>query len=125
MVPCYRSRETLPVLVRGLHHELPKIATEYEIILVVDGSPDDTYAQARLLELEHPDTVRALLLRRNYGQHNALMAGLSRAKYEVTVTMDDDLQHRPDQVITLVEPLLNLVVDLAYTWLDPRIHYAT
>ena len=42
VIPCYRSRETLPVLVRGLHEELPKIATEYEIILVVDGSPDDT-----------------------------------------------------------------------------------
>ena len=44
--------------------------------------------------------MRALLLRRNYGQHNALMAGLSRARYEITITMDDDLQHRPDQVTT-------------------------
>ncbi len=114
VVPCYRSSATLPTLVEGLHQHLPLIATDYEIILVVDGSPDDTYAQARLLELARPDIVRALLLRRNYGQHNALMAGLSRAKYEITVTMDDDLQHRPDQVVTLVEPLLNPVVDLAY-----------
>jgi len=114
VIPCYRSRETLPELVAQLHQHLPQVATAYEIILVVDGSPDDTYAVARSLELERPDTVRALLLRRNYGQHNALMAGLSRARYEITITMDDDLQHRPDQITTLVEPLLNPVVDLVY-----------
>jgi glycosyltransferase involved in cell wall biosynthesis len=114
VVPCYRSRETLPELVAGLHRHLPDIATDYEIILVVDGSPDDTYAVARQLELEQPGLVRALLLRRNYGQHNALMAGLSRARYEITVTMDDDLQHRADQVGVLVEPLRNPVVDLVY-----------
>jgi glycosyltransferase involved in cell wall biosynthesis len=114
VVPCYRSRETLPELVAGLHRHLPALTTAYEIILVVDGSPDDTYAQARTLELEDPERVRALLLRRNYGQHNALMAGLSRARYEITVTMDDDLQHRPDQVAALVEPLSNPVVDLVY-----------
>jgi undecaprenyl-phosphate 4-deoxy-4-formamido-L-arabinose transferase len=114
VVPCYRSRETLPELVAGLHRHLPDIATDYEIILVVDGSPDDTYAVARQLELGQPGLVRALLLRRNYGQHNALMAGLSRARYEITVTMDDDLQHRADQVGALVEPLRNPVVDLVY-----------
>jgi glycosyltransferase involved in cell wall biosynthesis len=114
VIPCYRSRDTLPALVAGLHEELPKVATDYEIILVVDGSPDDTYAQARRLEVAEPDRVRALLLRRNYGQHNALMAGLTRARYEVTVTMDDDLQHRPDQVSALVQPLRHPVVDLVY-----------
>ena len=114
VVPCYRSRETLPALVAGLHEHLPQVAADYEIILVVDGSPDDTYAAARRLELAAPGRVRALLLRRNYGQHNALMAGLSRARYEVTVTMDDDLQHRPDQLGALVEPLHNPVVDLVY-----------
>ena len=114
VVPCYRSRETLPTLVAGLHEHLPKVAEDYEIILVVDGSPDDTYAQARILEVDRPDKVRALLLRRNYGQHNALMAGLSRARFEITVTMDDDLQHRPDQVAALVAPLENPVVDLVY-----------
>src|SRR3954453_3863134 len=96
VIPCYRSRDTLPPLVAGLHEELPKISTDYEIILVVDGSPDDTYAQARRLEVAAPDRVRALLLRRNYGQHNALMAGLTRTRYEVTVTMDGDLQPPPD-----------------------------
>jgi glycosyltransferase involved in cell wall biosynthesis len=114
VVPCYRSRDTLPELVRQLHRHLPEVAEAYEIILVVDGSPDDTYATARHLEVQDPEHVRALLLRRNYGQHNALMAGLSRVRHEITVTMDDDLQHRPDQVALLVEPLRHPVVDLVY-----------
>jgi glycosyltransferase involved in cell wall biosynthesis len=80
----------------------------------VDGSPDDTYAVARVLELESPARVRAVLLRRNYGQHNALLAGIMRARYEVVVTMDDDLQHRPDQIPALVEPLDDPIVDLVY-----------
>jgi undecaprenyl-phosphate 4-deoxy-4-formamido-L-arabinose transferase len=114
IVPCYRSRATLPELVARLHTELPKVAEVFEIILVVDGSPDDTYAVARSLELQHPGTVRALLLRRNYGQHNALLAGLARARYEFTVTMDDDLQHRPEEIGTLIAPLSDPLVDLVY-----------
>lgn len=114
IIPCYRSRLTLPELVSRLHTELPKIADAYEVILVVDGSPDDTYAVARSLELQFPDTVRALLLRRNYGQHNALLAGLARARYEFTVTMDDDLQHRPEELATLIAPLGDQLVDLVY-----------
>ncbi|EWT00466.1 glycosyl transferase [Intrasporangium oryzae NRRL B-24470] len=114
IIPCYRSRQTLPELVERLQVELPKIAEAYEVILVVDGSPDDTYAVARSLELRFPATVRALLLRRNYGQHNALLAGLARAKYEFTVTMDDDLQHRPEELATLIAPLSDPLVDLVY-----------
>lgn len=114
IIPCYRSRLTLPELVSRLRTELPKIADAYEVILVVDGSPDDTYAVARSLELQFPDTVRALLLRRNYGQHNALLAGLARARYEFTVTMDDDLQHRPEELAALILPLGDPLVDLVY-----------
>ncbi|MGO4599607.1 glycosyltransferase family 2 protein [Terrabacter sp. 2RAF25] len=122
IIPCYRSRLTLPELVRRLQKELPLIADLYEIILVVDGSPDDTYAVARSLELEFPATVRAVLLRRNYGQHNALLAGLARAQYEFTVTMDDDLQHRPEELATLIAPLSDPLVDLVYGVPDEEEH---
>lgn len=114
VIPCYRSRGTLPKLAADLLQELPKVAEKYEIIFVVDGSPDDTYTVARQLEREHPDHIRALLLRRNYGQHNALLAGFVRARYGITVTMDDDLQHRADQLPTILEPLTDPLVDLVY-----------
>jgi glycosyltransferase involved in cell wall biosynthesis len=114
VIPCYRSRDTLPELVERLHAVLGQRASgRYEVILVVDGSPDDTYAVARTLELASPQ-VRAVLLRRNYGQHNALLAGILRARYEVVVTMDDDLQHRPEELPLLLEPLKDPMVDLVY-----------
>lgn len=114
VIPCYRSRETLRRLVEGLHEHLPRLGGNYEVILVVDGSPDDTYAVARELEREDPRHVRAVMLRRNYGQHNALLAGIARARHEVTVTMDDDLQHLPEEVGTLLAPLEDPMVDLVY-----------
>jgi len=114
VIPCYRSRSTLVELADRLLTSLPTVAQKFEIIFVVDGSPDDTYAVARQLEREHPEEIRAVLLRRNYGQHNALLAGLFRAQYEVTVTVDDDLQHRPDQLVKLLAPLDDPLVDLVY-----------
>jgi glycosyltransferase involved in cell wall biosynthesis len=117
VIPCYRSASTLPTLVDAIHDELGSAGVssvdDYEVILVVDGSPDATYAVARRLEQESP-RVRAMLLRRNYGQHNALLAGILRARYEVVVTMDDDLQHRPAEIPKLLEPLSDPLVDLVY-----------
>lgn len=116
VIPCYRSSAMLPELVERLHKTLHSgngFVDAYEIILVVDGSPDETYAVARGLELATPE-VRAVLLRRNYGQHNALLAGIARAAYEIVVTMDDDLQHRPEELERLLAPLQDPLVDLVY-----------
>lgn len=122
VIPCYRSGPTLPPLVERLVDVLPTISTAHEVILVVDGPIDDTYAVARRLEREHPGVVKAVLMRRNYGQHNALIAGLSRASYDVTVTMDDDLQHRPEEIHKLLAPLEDPLVDLVYGVADEEEH---
>lgn len=113
VVPCYRSAETLRPLVEGLAESLPAVADRFEVVLVVDGSPDDTAAVAEGLVAEF-DFLRVLVLRRNYGQHNALLAGLQVAAYDVTVTMDDDLQHLPSQIAPLVAPLIEPGTDLVY-----------
>jgi glycosyltransferase involved in cell wall biosynthesis len=113
VIPCYRSRATLPELVARLHVSLAEVVDDYEILLIVDGSPDDTYAVARALEIED-GRVTAVLLRRNYGQHHASLAGIERARFEVTVLMDDDLQHRPEEVPALLAPLKNPLVDVVY-----------
>jgi len=94
---------------------LGRITPAHEVILVIDGSPDDTATVARQQAMEYPaDRVRVVELRRNYGQHNALLAGVSRARFGVTVTMDDDLQHRPEEIPTLIAPLSDASVDLVY-----------
>jgi hypothetical protein len=112
VVPCYRSAATLPTLVAGLNEVLPAAAAMYEIILVVDGSPDGTWDVAHALAQQHT-TVRAIRLARNYGQHNALVAGMRAARFDVIVTMDDDLQHPPSQVPVLLAALTD-GVDLVY-----------
>lgn len=112
VVPCYRSAGTLPALVARLQQVLPTVTTGYEIILVVDGSPDDTWDVAyELAQREAP--VRAIRLARNYGQHNALIAGVRTARFDTVVTMDDDLQHPPEEIPRLLAALTD-DADLVY-----------
>ena len=118
VVPCYRSKQTLGPLVDAIFAALAEPAAAslvkaFEVVLVVDGCVDGTEDVAKELAAAHPE-VRAIELRRNYGQHNALLAGIARVKYEVIVTMDDDLQHRPDEILTLLAPLAAGEVDLVY-----------
>lgn len=112
IVPCYRSAATLPTLSARLHDALPAAAGDFEIVLVVDGGDLATWTAAADLE-RGSEHVRALRLSRNYGQHNALVAGVRAARHEVIVTMDDDLQHRPEEVPTLLAALTD-DVDLVY-----------
>lgn len=112
VIPCYRSETTLPPLVDQLIAELAPITCDLEVLLVVDGSPDQTWQVAAELA-DRWGPVEALRLSRNFGQHNALLAGIRRARHEVIVTMDDDLQHRPDQIALLLDAL-GPGVDLVY-----------
>ena len=111
VIPCYRSSRTLPELIERLMPVLESIAERYEIILVVDGSPDDTWEVARALAADVP-TVEAIRLSRNYGQHSAILAGVRAARFDTIITMDDDLQHRPEEIPALIDaftPDLDLV----------------
>jgi glycosyltransferase involved in cell wall biosynthesis len=104
VVPVHNSEVTLPELMRRLDAVLPAIAQSFEVILVDDGSRDASAAVARQLMAPRP-YVRVLRLLRNYGQHNALLCGIRHARYDVVVTMDDDLQHPPEQIVRLLERL--------------------
>jgi undecaprenyl-phosphate 4-deoxy-4-formamido-L-arabinose transferase len=86
--------------------------SEHEVILVVDGSPDDTWQVAAALSATSP-TVQAVRLSRNYGQHNALLAGIREARFPIVVTMDDDAQHPPEEIPKLLMALSE-DVDLVY-----------
>jgi glycosyltransferase involved in cell wall biosynthesis len=85
----------------------------FEVLLVVDGSPDTTGDVADALA-ESNQHVRAIQFRRNFGQHNALVAGIRAARFDVVVTLDDDLQHRPEDITLLLQPLRDPKVDLVY-----------
>lgn len=104
VIPVYNSASTLPDLVTGLATVLPTVADNFEVLLVNDGSRDQSWACINDLNRNYP-WVRGIEMMRNYGQHNALLAGIRSAKYPVTITMDDDLQHPPDQIPKLIEQL--------------------
>jgi len=72
---------------------LPKLASEFEVILINDGSKDSSWQVIQVLSGEHA-WVHGINMMRNYGQHNALVCGMRIAKYDITVTMDDDYSIR-------------------------------
>lgn len=104
VVPAYNSEGSLEELVRRLAQILPEVSTEWELILVNDGSRDHTWEVICRLVQEH-SWVRGINLMRNYGQHNALLCGVRVARYDITVTMDDDLQHPPEEIPKLLTHL--------------------
>ncbi len=112
VIPVYNSAGSLPLLVPRLEPMLRASAPEFEVILVNDGSRDGSWDEILKLVKAHP-FVRGIDLSRNYGQHNALLCGLRAASFDVTVTMDDDLQHPPEEVPKLLE-LLKPDVDVVY-----------
>ena len=83
---------------------LPVVATSYEVILVNDCSPDRSWEIISQLAVTFP-RIRGINLMRNYGQHNALLCGIRAARGDLIVTMDDDLQHQPEEIPRLLARL--------------------
>ena len=104
IIPIYNSQKSIPVLIRILSDTLQSIVNEYEIILVNDGSKDGSWDCIEEISQLYAN-IRAFDLARNFGQHNALLCGIRQAKYEIIVTMDDDLQHPPSEIIKLLDEL--------------------
>lgn len=97
VVPVYNSELSLNALIARLEPVLRAVATDFEVILVNDGSRDQSWQVASKLAQTHL-FVRAINLMRNYGQHNALLAGLRSARHEIVITLDDDLQNPPEEI---------------------------
>jgi undecaprenyl-phosphate 4-deoxy-4-formamido-L-arabinose transferase len=105
VVPVYNSEGTLRQLVERLESTLGGTSSKLEIMMVNDGSRDGSWDVICQLAQEH-DCVRGVSMMRNYGQHNALLCGIRMAQYDVIVTMDDDLQHPPEEVPKLLAKLV-------------------
>jgi glycosyltransferase involved in cell wall biosynthesis len=97
VIPVYNGAETIPFLTSRLETVLLQVSEAFEVLLVNDGSLDNSWDVIVQLSKKHA-RVRGINLMRNYGQHNALLAGIRAARYEFIVTMDDDLQHPPEEL---------------------------
>ena len=104
VVPVYNSETTLAALVEQLDRALRPRVHALELILVNDGSRDRSWEVVIDLATRYV-WVRGINLKRNYGQHNALLCGIREARHETIVTMDDDLQHPAEEIPRLLERL--------------------
>ncbi|HTX79649.1 MAG TPA: glycosyltransferase [Longilinea sp.] len=104
VVPVYHGEPFLEELASRLAAALPKLCSNYEVIFVNDCSPDKSWQVITALAKEYP-WVHGIDLMRNYGQHNATLCGIHAAQYDTVVTMDDDLQHQPEDIHLLLEKM--------------------
>lgn len=95
--PVYRAENIIPELVKRITNSMEKITDDFEIILVEDGGPDNSW-HAIENQLKVNSKVKGVKLSRNFGQHNAITAGLDIAKGDWIVVMDCDLQDQPEEI---------------------------
>ncbi len=113
VIPCYFARDFIAELVGEVHRDVGAWCTDYEIVLVNDGSTDGTWEVLLELQRDSPVPIRCIDLMRNFGQHNALYVGITHARHDVIVTMDDDLQHPPSAIAEMARALTP-DIDLVY-----------
>lgn len=104
VVPIYNEVESLGHLIEAIATSVQSMGIPYEIVLVDDGSRDGSTELLKRYAAERSD-LRAVLLRRNYGQTAAMAAGFNHATGDVIITMDGDLQNDPADVPILLDKL--------------------
>lgn len=118
IVPIYNEIESIPHLVEAITSTLNSTGLTYELICVDDGSKDGSGELLKQQTFIHP-TLRAILLRRNYGQTPAMAAGFYHARGKVLITLDGDLQNDPADIPEMLAKL-NEGYDLVSGWRKNR-----
>lgn len=118
--PVYKAERIVDELVMRIVKAVEKISDEYEIILVEDGSPDNSWSKIES-QCKKNSHVKGIKLSRNFGQHYAITAGLSKVSGDTIILMDCDLQDDPEQIILLVEEKIK-GFDIVFTKRKKRKH---
>ncbi|NEU08399.1 glycosyltransferase family 2 protein [Flavihumibacter sp. R14] len=119
VVPLYNEAESLPELTEWIRQVMNKNNFTYEIILVDDGSDDDSWKVIERLKADHAEIV-GIKFRRNYGKSAALNVGFEAVQGEVVITMDADLQDSPDEIPELYRRIREEDFDLVSGWKQKR-----
>jgi len=104
VIPVFNNQKSLDKLVQELVTVLKRDVKDYEILFVNDGSQDQSWTVIE--DISHRfEYIHAFDLSRNFGQHNALLCGIRAAEKDVIITMDDDMQHPPSEIKTMLRKL--------------------
>ncbi len=119
VVPCFNEEESLEELFSLIEEECLKSDLSFEVIFVNDGSSDSSWEVVKALS-NKSSKVKGLSFSRNYGKSSALQAGFDTANGEVVITMDADLQDRPEEIPTLYNKIISEDLDLVSGWKKKR-----
>ncbi|MDR2042159.1 MAG: glycosyltransferase family 2 protein [Tannerella sp.] len=119
VIPLYNEAESLPELQAWIEEVMEAHRFSYEIIYVNDGSTDDSWEIIEQLAMQSPH-VKGVKFRRNYGKSPALHCGFARAKGDVVITMDADLQDSPDEIPELYRLIKEDGYDMISGWKKKR-----
>lgn len=114
VVPVYNSSESLEELFQRIGQTMKDLKKSFEVIFVDDDSSDTSWRILETIQKANQDTVTAMRLARNFGQHNATICGIAQASGVYIITLDDDLQNPPEEIAKLVSTMENSDTDLVY-----------
>ena len=120
VVPLYNEEESLKELFTWIERVMNQHGFTYEVIFVSDGSTDHSWEIIEELHQQHPEVVRGIKFRRNYGKSPALYCGFKQAEGNVVITMDADLQDSPDEIPKLYRMITEESYDLVSGWKKKR-----
>ena len=120
VVPLYNEEESLKELFTWIERVMNQHSFTYEVIFVSDGSTDHSWEIIEELHQQHPEVVRGIKFRRNYGKSPALYCGFKQAEGNVVITMDADLQDSPDEIPELYRMITEEGYDLVSGWKKKR-----
>jgi len=104
VIPFYNEEENIPLMVEKVVDAMSKVGGSYEIIAIDDGSTDRTFEVLKQQKL-HAESLRIIKFRRNFGQTQAMQAGIDHARGDIIITMDGDLQNDPADIQRLLEKM--------------------
>ena len=105
IVPVYNEGENIVLLYKAVEKSVTTMGIPWELILVDDGSQDNSLEKIKGIVKEHPKHVSAVVLRRNFGQTAAIAAGIDHSEGEIIILLDADLQNDPADIPIMVEKL--------------------
>lgn len=122
VVPVFNSAKTLKELFQRITEVMKPIGENYEVVFVDDHSADRSWEVLKLLKEEYPETITAIRLAKNFGQHNAVFCGFEHSAGQVIITLDDDLQIPPEEIPKLIEQYRKTEADLVYGYFGRKKH---